>query len=145
MCTLIVAVLTTSSSGIAGLLGLSSSGAALAFQAGQPVQIDVKIVSNNNRTFTIDAPALTTVDCSSGPVELMFGLVGSPRARFPASAGTGIKFINGSGEFGTPQSAGERTIVIIDQCTRLEEFKYDIGVVDPNGTLVILDPVIKNQ
>lgn len=142
---MLIALLFASPIGISSFPGLHSTSAAWAFQTHNQIHIDVRIVSNNNRTFVLEVPPLTVVDCNGGPTDLIFGLIGSPHAKFPADAGTGINVVNGNGEFKTPISAGDRTIVVTDRCTTLGEFKYDVGVVDPNGNLVILDPVIKNQ
>ena len=136
-----VAFLVASPSGFERLIGPASSGAALA--AGS-IDISVKIVSNNNRTFSLNVPSHTEVNCSDGSVDLIFELVGSPGAHFPDDSGRGIKVINGAGTFESPRPSGNRTIIVTDLCTELGEFKYDVGVVDPNGVFVLLDPVIKN-
>lgn len=130
-------------------IGVSQFGASLSSTAwaapGGSKSVDVKIVSNNNRTFSIDVAALTVVDCSQGPVELVFQMVGSPRARFPDNAGAGIRVVNGAGVFDNPHHDGTRIIKVLDQCNTLGDFKYDVGIIDPNGVLVVLDPVIKNS
>jgi hypothetical protein len=128
--------------GIEQYLIESSSGQAL---AGNGIKIDVKIISNPNRTFSIEAPHLTEVDCSGGATDLIFELMGPPGASFPEDASTGIKFVTGTDEFETPNRNNDRRISVVDRCTQIGEFKYDIGVMDPNGQLVILDPLIKNN
>lgn len=108
------------------------------------IHVEIKIVSNNNRTFILNVPPMTEVNCSGGPVTLAFDLIGSPRARFPEDAGIAIKIIDGTGAFEAPQLAGDRRVVVTDLCTQLGDYKYDVGVIDPNGNLIILDPYIKN-
>lgn len=56
--------------GIASLAGFDFSGTA--FAASDPIRVEVKIISNNNRTFALEVPPLTQVDCSNGAVGLTF-------------------------------------------------------------------------
>jgi len=122
---------------------LAASSFATASVAGS-MKVDVKIVSNNNRTFAIEVPQMTEVNCSNGAVDIVFGLVGAPNATFAEDASAAIRVVNGGGSFEHPKHDGSRAIIVKDLCTQMGEFKYDVGIIDPNGVFVLLDPVIKN-